>query len=388
MHGAWGKLARLAAVAAIVVGVGGCAPPLSSPGKQDRIRLVSTATVEGWTFDHYVNEAYPCAISGYQTFTIGTRVGSSPSAESPLWVRMRGGGVGWFSADGTPMPDTANKSQENAAGMRTRLLSNDIMALVRDDPAGFRLLSVSMCDHDIYAGGDFPDPNNPGTIPGGDPRTVNGLFATKAAIEHTLQHYPTDDTFLHGTSAGGFGTFHVAWALEQQGLAPAGVIADSGVLNFEWEQAQVAQGLCTSDGRGEGLVEIQKRLHPDLADAANQPHLLVADGRLTVPIMQVWSRGDAGQCGERPMQCPLPDGNTVTLGSVDCLHEPLRAAIAAEGPDGRSFNMRLCVEGTGAGPCDLHTPTNSPGAVNTDPEFPADFNPVILDWVHDRIADE
>lgn len=50
--------------------------------------------------------------------------------------------------------------------------------------------------------------------------------------------------------------------------------------------------------------------------------------------------------------------------------------------------MRLCVDGPANGSCDLHTPTNSPGVVNTDPAFPADFNPVIIDWVHDRIDDD
>jgi hypothetical protein len=120
----------------------------------------------------------------------------------------------------------------------------------------------------------------------------------------------------------------------------------------------------------------------------NQPHALVADGRLTVPVMQVWSRGDAGQCGDTPMTCPLPDGTTITMGSVDCLHEPLRAAIAAQGPTTRSANMRLCVDGAKPGNCDPHTPTNSPGAVNTDPAFPGDFNPVIMDWVHARMADD
>jgi hypothetical protein len=87
------------------------------------------------------------------------------------------------------------------------------------------------------------------------------------------------------------------------------------------------------------------------------------------------------------MQCPLANGTTVTMGSVVCMHEPLRAAIAAEGPTSHSFNMRLCVDGPKPGNCDLHTPTNSPGAVNTDPAFPADFTPVIIDWVHTRMAD-
>jgi hypothetical protein len=93
----------------------------------------------------------------------------------------------------------------------------------------------------------------------------------------------------------------VAWALQQQGLAPAGLIADSGVLNHAWELAQIDQGLCSGPDAATGLTEVEKRLHPDLRVEGNQPHVLVADGRLTVPVMQVWDRGDTGQCGETPM---------------------------------------------------------------------------------------
>jgi hypothetical protein len=384
------KLSRRVAAGLGAVGMAmavvACEPQLSAPGDTTEVHLVSTATVDGWKFDYYVNEAYPCSISGYQTFTIGTKVGSSPTASAPMWVRMRGGGVGWFDEAGQPQPSTANKNQENANAMRDRLLNGDIMALVRDDPADFRLLSVSMCDHDIYGGGDIPDPHNPNTLPDGSTRTVNGLFATKAAIRYATAKYPTGGTILHGTSAGGYGTFNVAWGLEEEGNPPAGLISDSGVLNQAWQLASVDQGLCPSAELG-GLETVQERLHSQLRPVENQPDRLVGDGRLTVPIMQVWDRGDFGQCGETPMSCPLPDGSSVTMGSVDCMHEPLRAAIAAQGPTSRSANMRLCVDGPRPGSCDVHTPTNSPGAVNTDPAFPADFNPLIMDWVHDRLAD-
>jgi hypothetical protein len=379
-----GALAAVAAVA--LVAAAACEAPLDSPGKSDQVELVSTATVDGWTFDYYVNRAYPCAISGYQTFTIGTRVGSSPTSARPLWVRMRGGGAGWFDEAGNPQPDAANKSQELAKGMRDRLLTDDLMALVRADPAGFRLLSVSMCDHDIYSGGDGADPHNPNTLPDGSPRTVNGLFATKAAVAFAEARYPTSGAILHGTSAGGFGTFSVAWGLQQQGLAPAALIADSGVLNRQWQLASLAQGLCPSTGSEGGLEGVQARLHSAIVDPTNQPDRLVADGRLTVPVLQVWDRGDRGQCGETPMACPMPDGSTATMGSVDCMHEPLRAAIAAQGPGSPSLNMRLCVNGPDGGQCSVHTPTNDPGAVNVDPAWPADFNPVVMDWVRARLA--
>ena len=81
---------------------------------------------------------------------------------------------------------------------------------MRADAAGFRIVSVSMCNHDIYSGGDQPDPNNPNTTPDGKPRTTNGLFATKAAIAFAKEQYPTGKVILHGTSAGSAGRL-LAW---------------------------------------------------------------------------------------------------------------------------------------------------------------------------------
>lgn len=387
MRKVWRGMGGLAALGVVTLGLAACEPALEAPGKTGDIRLVDTATVDGWRFETFVNDAYPCAVSGYQTFAVGTKVGSSPTAASPLWVRMRGGGVGWFDSNGVAQPSEVNKKQEGPAKLRERLLKDDIMGLVREDAAGFRLLSVSMCGHDIYGGGDTDDPDNPNLLPDGSPRTVNGLFATKAAVEFASERYPTSDSVLHGTSAGGYGAFHVAWALQEQGLAPAGIISDSGVLNRDWQLASVEQGLCPNAGDEEGLLAVERRLHSAVRNPDNEPHEVVGRGELTVPVFHVWSSGDFAQCGQAPMDCPLPDGSTVTLGAVDCLHEPLARAIDAQGPSSRSSNMRLCVEGAEPGPCDMHTPTAKVGAVNTDPAFPADFQPVVMDWVLARLED-
>ena len=51
--------------------------PLQAAGKVDKIELVGSSVVDGYKFDHYRNLSYPCSISGYQTFVIGTKVGSS-----------------------------------------------------------------------------------------------------------------------------------------------------------------------------------------------------------------------------------------------------------------------------------------------------------------------
>jgi hypothetical protein len=374
------KRVLVAALALALAGLTGC-HPVGEPGKTDRIEFVGTTTVDGYKFDQYRNLSYPCSISGYQTFVIGTKVGSSDTATRPLWVRMRGGGVGFFDSNGNPQPSAGNKSEESAATSISFVRDVGLMGLVRADAAGFRLVSVSMCDHDIYSGGDQPDPNNPNTLPDGSGRTVNGLFATKAAIQFALAKYPTNKFFLHGTSAGSAGALSVSWGLQKQGIPPAGSVVDSGEVNLEWEQARNSQGICDSQ-RGTGaLAAIQARLQYELADIKNEPDKLVSRGELTVPLLHTWSRADPNVCGATPMSCPLRDGTTTPLGAADCAHEPLRAAIAGLGPGSKSRNLRVCVSPESApGSCATHVVTNK-DTPNTDPAEPADYNRAILDWV-------
>ena len=88
------KVARRFCLAvAVLVLAAGCTLPLGSPGSTSSIQLVSSATVNGWRYDYYRDTAYPCSVSGYQTFVIGTMIGWAPSATRPLWVFMHGGGV-------------------------------------------------------------------------------------------------------------------------------------------------------------------------------------------------------------------------------------------------------------------------------------------------------
>jgi hypothetical protein len=370
----------------LAVGLAGCVP-VGAPGDTSQIELVGTQVVDGYSFDIYRNLAYPCSISGYQTFVIGSKVGSDPNATRPLWVRMHGGGVGFFAPDGSPQPDAAHKNEEGPV-LTGSVSQGGLMSRVRSDPAEFRLLSVSMCDHDIYAGGDQPDPNNPNTTPDGKPRTVNGLFATKGAIQFALKKLPTSKFFLHGTSAGGSGVWSVAYALEKQGLPPAGAVADSGVINYEWQQAINQQMPSANCARPQAALDIIKmRLHPTLTTEGNQPDQLVSRREYTVPTLHVWNRNDHVSCGAAQMQCPLRDARTVTLGAADCHHEPMRRAIEALGPNSKFLNMRLCVSsGANPGSCTIHTPTND-DLPNTDPAWPADANAAAMRWVDQRLGD-
>lgn len=380
----FGRPLALGAAAIVLAGaLTGC---LKTPGDTSKVVKVASTDVAGWHYDYYENRAYPCSISGFQTFAIGTKVGSSQTANRPLWVKMRGGGLGWFDAAGKPQPSAANKAEISLTEM-LRYDDPGLMAKVKAAPEGFRTLLVSMCSHDLYAGNNNTDPHNPFKTAAGKPRLTNGLIATKAAVQFAQSRYPTTDYFLHGTSAGGAGTFHVAWALQLQGLAPAGLVSDSGIVDVDRSDALPPE--CVNDNGGQShRDELAARVDPTVADPDNQPDLLVERGQLTVPVLHVWSHGDPNTCGRAAMTCERRNGSTVQLGAADCRHENLRAAIAAQGPTSRSQSLGVCVTlPSSPGPCATHVVTTREGARNTDPSSPANYQSVILTWVRARLAD-
>jgi len=372
---------------ALVVVVATACVPLATPADTSRIESMGTTTVDGWRYDAYRDRGYPCSISGYQTFVIGTKVGASTTEAHPLFVYMHGGGVGYFDANGNPVPGPGQKVEESGASLTNRLTNNGLLGRIRQDPAGFRTLAVSYCSHDLYAGSVTPDPHNPNLTPEGGSRPTTGLPSVKAAVQYATAQYPTTKTFLYGGSAGSAGTFGVAWAMQQQGIAPAGLIADASVVNVEAFAVGNAAGICTDKNSGTRIDGVVGRIHPDLAAIGNEADKLVSSGRLTVPIMHIWNHADQNTCGAPPVACPLRDGTTTTMGYTDCIHEPMRRAIAAEGPTSPSRNLPVCVTPNGGAPCSVHVVTTKPNAVNTDPQTPADFLSVITDWIHARLAD-
>jgi hypothetical protein len=383
MRGRWVALV----LAVLVVAGTACTIPLGTPGTTDSIQFVSTSTLNGWRYDFYEDTAYPCSVSGYQTFVIGTKNGSSATATRPLWVFMHGGGAGYFDVNGNPIPSANQKTEEGNAGLRSTLDNGGLLAKVRDDPAGFRTLAVSYCSHDVYAGANTPDPHNPNTTPDGKPRPTTGLISVKAAIQYVQAHYPTSKTFLHGGSAGSAGTLGVAWSMQLQGIPPAGIVADASLVNVEASAAAFAAGICTDNNDPARLSAIAARVHPDLANVDNEPDKLVASGRLTVPIMHIWNHGDDNTCGSLPVTCPLHDGTTATLGITDCIHEPMRRAIAAQGATSKSVNLPVCVDNDATPDCSLHVVTTRVGLTNTDPSTPADYLTAIINWVDQRLND-
>jgi len=379
------RLAASATVAAALVALGLTAcVPLDRPADVSGIQLVSTTVDGGYRIEYYRNLAYPCSASGHQTFAIGYPEGLPATTARPLWTYLHGGGVGWFDDDGTARPEPMFLTEESLLELRNGSVQPGLTRRVLADPAGFRFLAVSMCNRDLYSGAGQVDANNPNLLPDGSTRTTNGLLATKAAVQFAHERFATTDYVLHGGSAGSVGTYSVGWSLQLQGLAPAGIVADSFVINHEWIGAVLDQGVpCPTAGPSlAGQQQALARLHPRIGHPANEPHRLVERGELTVPIAQVWNHGDPWGCGAAPMNCPLPDGTVVRLGAADCQNEPLRRAIAAQGPSSRSMSLGLCV----GQDCRVHVVTD-PDGTNTDPTGPADYNGAILAWVHQRLTD-
>ena len=122
--------------------------------------------------------------------------------------------------------------------------------------------------------------------------------------------------------------------MQQEGVPPAGAVADSGSVNRQWESRRVPSraSAVTTGGRAGDRRRSPLACIPGLTRAENQPDLLIARGDLTVPFLHTWSRADPNVCGATPMTCTLADGSTTTMGSADCSHELIRSAIAGLGP--------------------------------------------------------
>lgn len=198
--------------------------------------------------DFYRNTAYACGFSGNYTFLV-VEPRDKPGTEAPLWVFLHGGGAGYFDEQQTyrigvnPVTGASrNPNQHNIektlAGLRDgqlfyRTTNNNggvkNSTITRRIMEGYRILIVSMCDHDLHAGMGTSYLNNPN---GGE---VNGLQANMAAIDYTVSKYPTTHVFAHGTSAGSIGAFALAYSYNFEGISLNGIIMDSHLISERTE---------------------------------------------------------------------------------------------------------------------------------------------------------
>ncbi len=158
------------------------------------------------------------------------------------------------------------------------------------------------------------------------------------------------------------------------------------MLSAEQGTAAYTQGACQNPAFGPAAAIVQQRFAPEIGNIDNEPDKLVMRGELTVPLLHIWNHGDVNTCGSTPMICPLRDGSSTTMGATDCNHEPLRAAIAALGPDSPSQNLPVCVDNDTTPNCSLHVVTTHKGLTNTDPSTPSDYLAAVVAWVDARLA--
>ena len=189
-----------------------------------------------WKLDFYRNSAYKCGLSGHYTFMV-IEPKNKPGIEAPLWVFFHGGAVGFYGKNGkyitmkgqnqnTWNHEETFKKLKNTISNKRSIRNGKLtdITLHRRLKEGYRVLIVSYGDHDLYSGIGTAYANNP---KGGE---VNGLQASMAAVEFTAKKYPTTFVYAHGTSAGSYGAYTLAFAFAQEGINLNGVVMDSGIF--------------------------------------------------------------------------------------------------------------------------------------------------------------
>jgi len=186
-------------------------------------------------FEFYRNTTYQCGLSGHYTFMVVNPANGDENTEAPLWVFLHGGGSGYFDEFGDyygvndQTQDTWNHEETFNDLLEGQLLERTTdngqptdITLTRRMQEGYRLILVSMCDHDSYSGLGTPYHNNPNPD-----AEVNGMQATMAAVDYAARNYPTTHVFAHGSSAGSKGAFNLAISYAAEGTPLTGVISDA-----------------------------------------------------------------------------------------------------------------------------------------------------------------
>ncbi len=339
-----------------------------------QITLVETRTLtvngNSWQLNFYRNEAYKCGLSGNYTFLV-MEPANNPGAEAPLWAYLHGGGYGWFDenkvyqAVKTQTQDTFNNEESFDDLINNHLVYNtmrndEVMdsTLTRRIQEGYRILLVSMCDHDNYSGRGAPYPNNPN--PNGGERQVNGLQATMSAMDYTVANYPSTRVFAHGTSAGSLGVFSMSHAYAQEGTYLTAIVADSWSFVpprvFEMHETLVGvEGYVFNEGsdlRGDGMAKIG---FPYEAFGI-YPEALIEGGWIDVPSMYIIGEKDPGCGGYRNgILQAIPPAAAAGLSNCGWMYDDLRDAIANQPDSPHIFDLS---------PTGDHVETNRQNPVN------------------------
>ena len=313
-------------------------------------------------FDFYRNNTYSCGLSGNYTFMVVNPANGDETTEAPLWVYLHGGGAGFYDengdyqAVGNQTEDTWNREETFddflIKQLQGRTLENGQLkdiTLTRRIRERYRVVMVSMCDHDQYSGLGTPYPNHPN--PGAE---VNGMQATMSAVEYTVANYPTTEVFAHGTSAGSVGVYNLAMSFAAQDIYLTGVVADSILSPRAFDLFDVYPGQAprqpgwTYEGVGG-----KQGFYGD----TNRSDAIAPEGRIDagfdeVPLLFVGGASDPFCFWDLP---PIPEAATAGQNNCEWAAQGLIDTIAAQ-PASPHQVANMAGEG--------HIPTNTVSTAN------------------------
>ena len=303
----------------------------------------------GYAF--FRNREYPCGAEGLHNFLV-LEPQWGPEVKH-LWTLVPPGGTGYFDQNETdpdklyytagPNPKTDGLVENTEVAPLVDLLDRQLRApgsflAPLADSGAYRFMMPSGCDHDVFLGmGEHTDPEYfyPRNPHRPDDR-VEGLLALLSAIEFTATSRATDLVFLHGTSAGSYGVYGAAYALEQQGRAVNGLILDSGLATARFEDLYFdfppEDGPCLSGQLSNpdiDLCQTQEKNGPLFCD-----HSLYAEASVTgpdsldIPLYDLVSRNDRDCCGQVE---PWLEEAIALGGNCEYVHGELAAELEQKG---------------------------------------------------------
>tara|TARA_B100001750_G_scaffold210486_1_gene191082 strand:- start:1289 stop:2614 length:1326 start_codon:yes stop_codon:yes gene_type:complete len=204
--------------------------PTRDPDGDGQVRVAGV----DFTYEVFRNESYRCGRTGNHKFMTIQRTDALDRA-TDTWVYLRGGGTGYYVPTGDG-PVYVGREALNDEPDVEELAGRVVMmgfdgsglrdtAIGRRLAEGTRVVAVAYCDHDLYGGTGHPYSDNP--VEGA---TVDGLSAAIAATSYVRAAHPEGRLWLHGSSAGSVGAYHLSRALAARGVEVAGALLDAGTF--------------------------------------------------------------------------------------------------------------------------------------------------------------
>ena len=280
---------------------------------------------------YYENEAYACGRTGVFPFLVLEQK-DLVGAARPVWVMLRGDGVGFYQSSGRYVGGEEHNDEESAATLRAMVLDylgpdGDSDTFIGDRiRAGDRVILGSLCDHDLMLGLGQPDPNSP--IGG----RAEGLLANLSMLDAVetgapnVERRPTSSTWIFGTGAGSYGAYALAHNLWLRDETVSGLVMDSGVLG--------ARTFTLFNVRRDTVANsdiLAAKLGPYFTDSRLWAENAIARG-FDVPLFDVTEMGDTECGGQEHLVAQARAAGY--LGNCAWLHGGLAEAIASSGnPD-------------------------------------------------------